>query len=66
MVGQTDLTKLIVALRNFSDASKYTECCATILHGQFMSPATMQIMRTLPVFERNYIPTNLQSFTDYL
>ena len=60
------MTKLMVAFRNFADASKYTECCITILHGQFMSPATMQIMRALPLFEINYIPTNLQSFTGYV
>jgi hypothetical protein len=58
MDGQTDMTKLIVAFRNFADAAKYTECCITMFHDKFMSPATMQIMRTLPVFGRNYIPTN--------
>jgi hypothetical protein len=60
------MTKLTVAFHNFADAPKYTECCITTLHGQFMSPATMQIMRTLTAFERNYIPTNLQSFTGYI
>jgi len=58
MDGRTDMTKLIVAFRNFADAPKYTERCITMLHGKFMSPATIQIMRTLPVFGRNYIPTN--------
>jgi len=52
------MTKLTVAFRNFADAPKYTECCLTMLHGKFMSPATIQIMRTLPVFGRNYIPTD--------
>jgi len=66
MDGQTDMTKLIVAFRNFLDAPKYTQCCITMLHGQFMSPVTMPIMRNLPVFERNYIRTNLQSFTGYI
>ena len=63
MDGQTDMTKLIVAFRNFVDAPKYSEGCITMLHVKFMSPAAMQITPILPVFERSYIPTNLQSFT---
>jgi hypothetical protein len=45
------MAKLIVAFCNFADAPKYTECCITMLHGQFSSPATVKIMLNLPVLK---------------